>query len=174
MKLYLFRELLELNEAFDQVLNRLARMEKVRLFQCDITRYARAEVASARVDVNREFFDKSEQIVEDGVGWAYRFRREYDRKTEEVEDLYLEIKEREETRKKKGLPPRFTILPDWVLHDEEKYDEEQARKRKRSRKQRRKATRRPKPAPSPQPSLEQTGVSPTPDRESSYDQSQTT
>ena len=142
MKLHLFTELLELNQAFDQVLKHLTRMEHVRLFQRDIIRYARAEVESARVDVNREFFDKFHPIVEDGVGWAYKFLREYDRKTEEVEDLYLEIKEHEETRRKKGLPPRFTVLPDWVLHDEEKYDEDQARKRKRSRKQRRRPTGR--------------------------------
>jgi hypothetical protein len=40
--------------------------------------------------------------VEDDARWAYHFQREYDRKRADVEDLYLEIKEREETRSKKG------------------------------------------------------------------------
>lgn len=161
MKLRLFQELVELNQGFSQVLARLARMEKDRLFQRDIIRHARAEVESARVDVNREFFDKFHPVVEDGVGWAYQFLREYDRKTADVEDLYLEIKEHEEIRKKKGLPPRFTILPDWVLHDEEQYDERQAKKRKRSAKKRRLAVARQKPTPDLLPSVGQRGVGAT-------------
>ena len=64
VKLALFQELVELNQAFDRVLQGLERMERVRLFQHDIVRYARAEVESARVDANREFFDKFDQIVE--------------------------------------------------------------------------------------------------------------
>jgi hypothetical protein len=55
MKLRLFRELVELNQAFDHVLRGLQRMEKTRFFQDQLIRYARAEVEGARVD-NREFF----------------------------------------------------------------------------------------------------------------------
>jgi hypothetical protein len=43
-------------------------------------RYARADVKTARVDANREFFDNFEAIVEDDASWAYRFQREYNRK----------------------------------------------------------------------------------------------
>lgn len=133
MKLALFQELIELNQAFDHVLQGLERMERVRLFQRDIVRYARAEVEGARVDANREFFDKFDEIVERDARWAYRFQTDYDRKSADVEDLYLEIVEREEARKKRGLPPRLAILPNWVRHREEQYDEERARKRKRPR-----------------------------------------
>jgi len=45
---------------------------------------------------------------------------------------YLEIKDSEERRKKNGLPPRLVILPGWDMSDEERYDEEQAKKRKRA------------------------------------------
>jgi hypothetical protein len=44
-------------------------------------------------------FDK---FVEGDARWADHFQREYDRKRADVEDLYLEIKERGETRSKKG------------------------------------------------------------------------
>ena len=138
MKLHLFQELIELNQAFDHVLRGLQRMEKTHFFQDELIRYARAEVEGARVDANREFFDKFDRIVEDDARWAYHFQREYDRKSADVEDLYLEIKEREETRRKKGLPPRIKILPNWDLHDEERYDE--ARAKRRSAKRRRKGT----------------------------------
>lgn len=149
MKLALFQELIELNQAFDHVLQGLKRMERVRLFQRDVVRYARAEVESARVDANREFFDKFDEIVEQDARWAYQFQRDYDRKSSDVEDLYLEIVEREEGRKKKGLSPRLAILPNWVRHDEEHYDEERARKRKRSRERSKTAHKKRRPAGHP-------------------------
>ena len=136
MKLHLFQELIELNQAFDHVLRGLQRMEKTHFFQDELIRYARAEVEGARVDANREFFDNFNRIVEDDARWAYHFQREYDRRTANVEDLYLEIKEREEARRKKGLPPRMKILPNWDLQDEERHDE--ARAKRRSAKRRRK------------------------------------
>jgi hypothetical protein len=63
--------------------------------------------------------------------WAYKFQRDYNRKIKDPDDIYLEIKGSEERRKKKGLPPRLVILPGWDMSDEERYDEEQAKKRKR-------------------------------------------
>lgn len=131
MNLHLFQELMELNLAFDQVIRGLQRMEKVRIFHTDIVRYARADVESARVDANREFFDNFDEIVEDDAVWAYKFQREYNKKTKDPDDIYLEIKDSEERRKKKGLPPRLVVLPGWDMSDEERYDEERAKKRKR-------------------------------------------
>jgi hypothetical protein len=131
MNLRLFQELMELNLAFEQVIRGLQRMEKVRLFHSDIVRYARADVESARVDANREFFDNFDEIVENDAVWAYKFQRDYNRKIKDPDDIYLEIKDSEERRKKKGLPPRLVVLPGWDMSDEERYDEEQAKKRKR-------------------------------------------
>jgi hypothetical protein len=132
MKLALFRELLDLNRAFEEVIRGLERMEKVRHFQTDLIRYARADVETARVDANREFFDNFEALVEDDASWAYRFQREYKQKTKDPDDIYFDIKASEERRKKKGLPPRIVILPGWDMSDEERYDEEQAERKKRA------------------------------------------
>jgi hypothetical protein len=132
MNLRLFQELVELNLAFEQVICGLQRMEKVRLFHSDIVRYAREDVESARVDANREFFDNFDEIVEEDAVWAYKFQREYNKKIKDPDDIYLEIKDSEERRKKKGLPPRLLTLPGWDMSDEERYDEEQAKRRKRA------------------------------------------
>jgi hypothetical protein len=132
MKLDLFKELVDLNGAFEQVIRGLERMEKVRHFQRDLIRYARADVETARVDANREFFDNFEALVEDDASWAYRFQREYKQQNKDPDDVYFEIKDSEERRKKKGLPPRLVILPGWDMSDEERYDEEQAAKKKRA------------------------------------------
>ncbi len=104
------------------------------------------DVESARVEINRQFFDDFDEIVEDDALWAYKFQREYNKKMKDPDDLYLEIKDSEERRKKKGLPPRVVILPGWDMSDEERYDEEQAKKRTRN-KGRRTSSRKSKPSP---------------------------
>jgi len=142
MNLRLFQELAELNVAFEQVIQGLQRMEKVKLYHGDIIRYARADVESARVDANREFFDNFDQIVEDDAVWAYKFQREYNKKIKDPDDIYLEIKDSEERRKKKGLPPRLVILPGWDMSDEERCDEKQAKKRKRAGNKAQKTTKK--------------------------------
>src|ERR1700691_3488576 len=107
MKRDLFKELVDLNGAFEQVIRRLERMEKVCHFQRDLIRYARADVETARVDANREFFDNFEALVEDDASWAYKFQREYTQQGKDPDDIYFDIKDCEERRKKKGLTPRI-------------------------------------------------------------------
>ena len=164
MKLRLLQNLLELNEAFDQVIRGLMQMEKVRLFQPDLIRYARAEVEIACVNTNREFFGSVEDIVENDARWAYKFQRDFDRKLKDPDDIYLEIKDSEERRRKKGLRPRLVVLPNWDMSDEERYDETQAEKRKRvARKRENKITRRRRTL-TKRPSTGERNVSPAPER----------
>ena len=118
MKLNLMQQLLELNQAFEGVILGLERMEKTGLFDKDQVRYARAEVEGARVDANREFFDNFWEIVEKDATWAYKFRRDHDRQSKDPFDFYLEVQEREEERRKKGLPPRAVLLPGWDQDNE--------------------------------------------------------
>jgi hypothetical protein len=143
VKLNLLEELLALNQAFESVIHGLERMERATLFDREQLRYSRAEVESARVDANREFFDKFGEIVEKDAEWAYKFCRAYDQKNQDPFDFYLEIKEREEARRKKGLPPRAVLLPDWDKDDEQRYDEN--RTEERGAPKRRKGVTRPRP-----------------------------
>ena len=134
MKLASFQELLDLNRAFEKALCGLERMEQVRPFQSELVRRARADVEIARVGANSEFFDNFGAMVEDDASWAYKFQREYNRKTKDPDDGYFDIKDSEERRKKKGLPPCVVILPGWDISDEDRYDEEQAKKKRAVRK----------------------------------------
>ena len=160
MKLQLLKELMDLNQAFENVVHGLERMEKVRLFDREQLRYSRAEVESARVDANREFFDKFGEIVEKDAEWAYKFCQAYDQKSKDPFDLYLEIKEHEEARRKRGLPPRAVLLPDWDKDDEQRYDETRSENRK-ARKRRKGVTR---PNPTVAETVGQTGVAPKPEK----------
>jgi hypothetical protein len=118
VKLHLMQQLFDLNQAFENVLFGLERMEKAALFDKDQVRYARAEVEGARADANREFLDKFGEIVDKDGAWADKFRRNHDRQIKDPFDFYLEVQEREEGRKKKGLPPRAVLLPGWDEDDE--------------------------------------------------------
>jgi hypothetical protein len=165
MKLALFQELLDLNLAFEQVMRGLLRLERVRAFNTEQIRGARAEVETARVDVNREFFDSFDKTVEDDASWAYKFQREFKQKTKDLDDIYFDIKDSEERRKKKGLPPRLVILPGWDVSDEERYDEEQAKKKKRAVRKKAGATRQRKSSPGGNKKRTQAVVAPASERE---------
>jgi hypothetical protein len=125
----------------------LPRLERVRVFNTEQIRGARAEVETARVDANREFFDSFDTMVEEDASWAYKFQREYKQKTKDLDDIYFDIKDSEERRKKKGLPPRLVILPGWDVSDEERYDEEQTKKKKQASRKKAGATKRRKSSP---------------------------
>jgi hypothetical protein len=72
-------------------------------------------------------------MVENDARWAYRFQRKFSEKLKDRDDIYLEVKTSEELRKRKGLPPRVVILPDWDMSDEDRYDDEQSRRKARTR-----------------------------------------
>lgn len=144
MKLPLFQQMVDLNRSFDQVAEGLQRLQEVPFFQRELIRHARADVEIARVYANREFFDNFEKLVEDDAKWAYRFQRSFNEKLKDRDDIYLEVKTSEERRKRKGLPPRVVILPDWDMFDEDRYDEEWVRRRASAAlKKRRKVRTRP-------------------------------
>jgi hypothetical protein len=132
MKLHLFQEIIELNQSFDRLIQGLERLESVPFFQGDLIQHARSDVEIARVYANREFFDSFEEIVENDAKWAYRFQRALDEKLKDRDDIYLEVRDSEERRKRKGLSPRVVILPGWDMSDEDRHDKEHAVRKKKS------------------------------------------
>jgi hypothetical protein len=144
MKIEVFREMHELNVAFERIIEGLRRLEKFPFLCRELVQDTRAEAVVLQVEANEFFFDKFERIVGDDARWAYKFLNDTRERLKDPEDVYLEVKHREEARKKKGLPPRVTFLADWDSGDEQRHDEEQAEKRKRraARKQRKTAPKR--------------------------------
>jgi hypothetical protein len=132
MKLHLFQQITELNHSFDELIAGLTKLESIPFFQRELIRHARSDVEIACVYTNREFFDNFEKIVEDDARWAYRFQRKFSQRLKDRDDIYLEVKSSEERRRRKGLPPRVVILPDWDMSDEDRFDEDQARRRTRT------------------------------------------
>src|ERR1700733_1192937 len=125
----IFQELVEVNSSFDRLMTGLKRLETVPFFQRDLIQHARSDVEIARVYANREFFDNFEAIVEDDAKWAYRFQRRFDEKLKDRDDIYLEVRDAEQRRKRKGLPPRIAILPNWDMSDEDRLDSRRSKRR---------------------------------------------
>jgi hypothetical protein len=102
MELRLFQQIVALNQSFDQLIAGLMDLESVPFFQRHLLCHARSDVEIARVYANREFFDNFERIVEDDAKWAYRFQRNFNEKLKDRNDIYLELREAEQRRKRKG------------------------------------------------------------------------
>lgn len=143
MNVQLLQEVFELNQAFERVVEGLKRMEKVRFLEPEMVREDRAEVVLAQIDFNRMFFEDFYKDYEKDEGWAADFQRACQAKRRDPEDDYIGVRQREEARKKKGLPPRLIFLPDWDMRDEQRYDEAQDKRRKKA------AKKRPKKLPKP-------------------------
>lgn len=143
MKLDLFQQIVELNKSFERVIVGLDGLKSVPFFQRDLIKHARSDVEIARVYANREFFDNFEAIVENDARWAYKFQRAFTKKLEDPDDIYLEVRDSEQRRKRKGLRPRVVILPNWDMSDEDRHDREQCKRRKSAAARRRRMNRKP-------------------------------
>ena len=139
----IFQQLVEVNSSFERLMAGLKRLEEVPFFQRDLIQHARSEVEIARVHANREFFDNFEAIVENDAKWAYRFQRSFDEILKDPDDIYLEVRDSEERRKRKGLPPRVVVLPNWDMSDEDRHDQERSTRRKSANARRRRVNRKP-------------------------------
>jgi hypothetical protein len=132
MNIQLLQEVTELNQAFERVIKGLKRMEKVPFLEAEMVREDRAEVVLAQVDFNRLFFEDFHRDYETDEKWAADFQRACMAKRCDPEDDYIGVRQREEARKKKGLPPRVVFLPDWDMRDEKRYDEATKKRRKKA------------------------------------------
>jgi len=97
-------------------------------------RYVRAQIG----------FEVTEQASDLELGnmthWS-RIHRKHEMWLKDPDDVYLDVEEREEARKKKGLPPRVIILP-WSHEEEERL---LAARRSEARKKRKTNPQNPSP-----------------------------
>jgi hypothetical protein len=125
MRVRLFRELLAINGEFKYLTLGLEFMEKETTYPSEKIRTTNSHLQSAQIETNRQFFDQFDEIVENAID-SDNFLREREKRITDPDDIYLEIKHREEARKAKWLSPLLVILSDWDFDDENRYDWEQA------------------------------------------------
>ena len=121
--------------------------------------------AQAGFEVTTEASDFEQEQATD---WS-SIHRKYEMWLKDPDDVFLDAEEREEQRKKLGLPPRIVVLP-WSAEEEEKLlaaKRAQAAKRKHAANRRRKRARKraPKLANPPQRSTADSQSEATPTHE---------
>ncbi len=109
MKLDLFEQIVEINPSLDRLMAGLENLASVPFFQPDLIRHARSDVEMARMYADREFFDNFDAIAETDAKWAYRFRRRFDEKLKDRDDIYLEVRDADKRRTRKGLAPPASV-----------------------------------------------------------------
>jgi hypothetical protein len=134
-KLRVYEYLFLFNQKLQEAVQILKRLEKCSWLRRDFLRSFQIEVEDLRAQTNFEVLEHmSDREQHD---WAHfgRLRREWDQQFEDPDDIYLKAEQREEERRKQGLPPRLGIIPhEAIAAEETRLEAKQVRKKKRSRK----------------------------------------
>jgi hypothetical protein len=139
-KLRIYESLFLLNEGIDHLVALLRDMGKFPFADKDSVQCAVVEIEEVRCDMNADFTEKLADSERHDEGRFWKQRRAYEKKWRDPDDVYLSVEEREEERKKQGLPPRVGILPhSAVAAEEERWDAQQKRKKQHARKSKRRA-----------------------------------
>ena len=136
-KLRIYEYLFLLNQKLQEAVQILKRLEKCPWLRRDFLRSFQIEVEDLRAQTNFEVIEHmSDREQHD---WAHfgKLRREWDRQFEDPDDVYLKTEQREEERRKQGLPPRLGIIPhEAIAAEEARLEAEQGRKKRHGRKAR--------------------------------------
>ena len=136
-KLRIYESLFLLNQGVDHVVALLRGMEKFPFLHKDDLQCGQAQIEEVRAEVNAHFAEHLMDSERHDEGRFSKQRCAYEEKWRDPDDVYLSVEEREEERKKQGLPPRVGIIPySAVAAEEERLEAEQERKKKRARKRR--------------------------------------
>ena len=132
-KLRIYESLFLLNLGVDQVVATLRGMEKFPFAHKDALQCAQAKIEEIRADMNADFVEELGGRERHDEGRYWKQRRAYEDKVKDPDDVYQSVEQREQERKKKGLPLRVGILPhSAVVEDEERWKAHQERKNKRA------------------------------------------
>ena len=99
-RLPVYENLHFLNQDFQQVLNDIARLQELGVFQHDRFNIFRIMVQETRAWANMELAELLQMREEDDLGWFGRLHRRWDKKREDPNDVLLEAKHLLEKRRK--------------------------------------------------------------------------
>ena len=136
-KLRIYESLFLLNQGVDHLVELLRGMEKFPFADKESLQCAQVEIEEVRCDVNADFTEHLADSERHDEGRFWKQRRTFEKKWRDPDDVYISVEQREEERKKQGLPPRVGIVPhSAVAEDEQRWEAQQERKKKRARKRR--------------------------------------
>lgn len=121
-KLRIYESPFLLNQGVDHVVATLRGMRKFPFLRKDALQCAQDEIEEIRAGMNADFIEGLAPHERNDEGRFWKQRRRYEKSLEDSDDAYLSVKEREEERKKQGLPPRIGVLPHSAAAEEERWE----------------------------------------------------
>ena len=119
MDVRVYEVFLQFNQGLDQALTSLDILEKLVLESPSCITKIRTNLSELRSHANNHFASKIAQKEQEEENNFYRVRRNREKAEEGPNEIYLELKSREELRREQGLPPRAVILP-WTQADDDR------------------------------------------------------
>lgn len=144
VKLRFYESLFLWNQGVDQLIAILRRLERLPFAHKPSLQCTQAEVEELRAGVNADFLEEIGEHERRDQGRFWKQRRTYEKTMEDPDDVYFEVEEREEQRRKQGLPPRLGIVPHSVVAGEEERIAPEKRRKRQHSKQRPKSNARAK------------------------------
>jgi hypothetical protein len=130
------------NEGVDQLIATLRSLERFFFADKHSLQCTQAEIEEIRAGVNADFVEAISEYERHNQGRFWKQRRTYEKTLEDPDDVYFEVEEREEQRRKQGLPPRLGIVADSAIDDREgRIEAKQRRNKQGSTKHRKPAAR---------------------------------
>jgi hypothetical protein len=118
MDLRVYEGLFQFNQGMDQALESLNLIEKLELASPESISRVRTNLSELRSYANNHLASKIAQKEQEEENNFYRVRRNREKAEEGPNEIYLELKSREDLRREQGLPPRAVILP-WTQADDD-------------------------------------------------------
>jgi hypothetical protein len=136
-KLRVYECLFLLNQKLQDTVQILKKLEKCPWLRRAFLRSFQVEVEDLRAQTNFEVIEHlSDREQRDWARFG-KLRRRWDLQLEDPDDVYLKVEDREEERRKQGLPSRLGIIPHAaVAADEDRLEAKQERQKRRARKHR--------------------------------------
>jgi hypothetical protein len=119
MDLRVYEALLQFNRGMDEALKSLDIIEKLKLGSAEGVSRVRTNLSELRAYANNHLASKIAQKEQEDENNFYRARWNREKAEEGPNEIYFELKSREDLRREQGLPPRAVILP-WVQADDDR------------------------------------------------------
>ncbi|MFZ3215156.1 MAG: hypothetical protein WA192_03770 [Candidatus Acidiferrales bacterium] len=119
MDVRVYEVFLQFNQGLVQALTSLDILERLVLESPGCITKIRTNLSELRSHANNHFASKIAQKEPEEENSFYRVRRNREKAEEGPNEIYLELKSREELRREQGLPPRAVILP-WTQADDDR------------------------------------------------------
>lgn len=114
LKLRIYESLFLLNQGVDQIVALLHGM----IADNESVQCAVVEIEEVRCDMNADFTEKLADSERFDEGRFWEQHRESEKKWRDPDDVYIEVQQREEERKKEGLRPRLGVLLRSAVNEE--------------------------------------------------------